>query len=319
MHVLILGLSDIVRRRIRSALRQSPGVARVDVATRGLADSDVVAGWTEGEVFRDYRPALDRSHADVVYVSLVNSEHERWAERAIAAGRHTLVDKPACLGQRPAERLADLAQRRGVCLAEATVYAYHPQLDLVRQQFREAASSATRVTATFSFPPMGSSNFRYRHALGGGALWDLGPYAASVGRIFFGAEPATVSCAVLSRGGPDSVDTAFAMLTTFPDGRSVVGSFGFDTVYRNRIDVIGANVGVELDRVFTTPSDLASPVRVTRREGTSTLPAPPADAFVAFFDHVSSALKARDWATLTSDLVSDARTVQRLRDAAGEE
>ena len=319
MHLLILGLSDIVRRRIRSALGQSPGVARVDVATRGLADGEVARGWTEGEVFRDYRAALDRSPADVVYVSLVNSEHERWAELAIASGRHTLVDKPACLGLRPAERLADLAQRRGVCLAEATVYAYHPQLDLVREQFRAAASPPTRVTATFSFPPMASANFRYRRALGGGALWDLGPYAASVGRIFFAAEPTTVSCAILARGGPDDVDTAFAMLTTFPDGRSVVGSFGFDTVYRNRIDVVGANVGVELDRVFTTPPDLASQLRVTRREGTSTLAAPPADAFAAFFDHVSRVLKARDWTTLTEDLVADARTVRRLRDAAGEE
>ena len=291
----------------------------VDVAARKLPAPDVVKGWAEGQVFEEYRAGLDKSRADVVYVSLVNSEHARWAEAAIESGRHTIVDKPACLGERSAERLAALASRRDVCLAEATVYAYHPRLDLVRQQFNEVDSPPTHVTATFSFPPLDPANFRYRRALGGGALWDLGPYAASVGRLFFGAEPETVSCVILGRGGPDAVDTAFAMLTTFPGGGSVVGSFGFGTVYRNRVDVISPKVGVELDRCFTTPPDLPTEAHVTRREGTSTLTTPPADAFVAFFHHIARVLKTGDRDALTRDLVSDARTVQRLRNAAGEE
>ena len=56
---------------------------------------------------------------------------------------------------------------------------------------------------------MEPDNFRYRRALGGGALWDLGPYAAAVGRVFLDDEPASVACRVLARGGPDGVETAF--------------------------------------------------------------------------------------------------------------
>src|SRR5688500_20280379 len=83
---------------------------------------------------------------------------------------------------------------------------------------------------------MDPGNFRYRECYGGGALWDLGPYAVSVGRILFGGEPTAIAGQVLTRGGPDDVDTAFNLAATYSDGRSAVGHFGFNTVYRNRLD-----------------------------------------------------------------------------------
>src|SRR5207248_10888592 len=123
----------------------------------------------------------------------VNGEHLRWAQRALGQGRHVVVDKPAFLGLEQADRMLELAAKQGVCLAEATVFAYHPQVEFIRQQFRVADSAPCHVTATFSFPSMDPDNFRYRRALGGGALWDLGPYAAAVGRVFLDDEPASVA------------------------------------------------------------------------------------------------------------------------------
>jgi len=270
-------------------------------------------------VFADYQVALEKSDAALVYVSLVNGEHLRWAQRALGQGRHVVVDKPAFLGLEQADRMLELAAKQGVCLAEATVFAYHPQVEFIRQQFRVADSAPCRVTATFSFPSMDPDNFRYRRALGGGALWDLGPYAAAVGRVFLDDEPASVACRVLARGGPDGVETAFAVLEEFSNGRSVVGTFGFDTVYRNRLDLVGGELGVEVDRIFTTPPEASNELRITRRDGAATVTAPPGDAFALFFDHVLRRIDAGEWGQLSSDLHRDARTLHRLRQAAGVE
>src|SRR5205085_2558452 len=147
-----------------------------------------VGEWSHGVAYHDYASALDRSDATLVYVSLVNSEHERWATAALQSGRHVVVDKPAFLGRAATEGAVELAQRQGVCLAEATVYAYHPQVASVKELFAQANSAPTRLTAEFCFPDLDPTNFRYRRALGGGALWDVGPYAVSVGRTFFGDE-----------------------------------------------------------------------------------------------------------------------------------
>ncbi|HEY3117974.1 MAG TPA: Gfo/Idh/MocA family oxidoreductase, partial [Chloroflexota bacterium] len=251
MNILILGLSSIVQRRVLPGLH-ALGVERVDVATRKAVDPAVRRGWTHGHIFESYQAALSESDASVVYVSLVNSEHEHWIEASLRAGRHVIVDKPAALGCDVTERLLDLADRQARCLAEAIVFGYHPQVQVIRQVFAESASAPTQIAAFFSFPPLDPANFRYHRALGGGALWDVGPYAAAAGRIFFGAEPQTVSCEVLQTHGAEDLEIAFSALCTFSEGRSLFGHFGFDTVYRNRLDLVSPNVGVQVDRIFTT-------------------------------------------------------------------
>lgn len=318
MHVLILGLSSIAKRRILPALQAMDDVHQVDVATRQAAVGGLKDPWPHGEVFDSYREAIDASRADVVYVSLPNSEHAQWTARAIRRGAHVVVDKPAFLAARDADRLVALAEKQGVCLAEATVYGYHPQIQTARDLlFCDGKSSIRRITASFSFPPLPADNFRYVRALGGGALWDLGPYAVSAGRIFFGDRPVAVACQILSWGGEDHVETAFSLLTTFPDGRALVGHFGWDTVYRNRLELLGESVAVEIDRVFTTPPDAAGQMRVTRPDGTVPIDGRIGDTFALFLRHVFDSIERRSWSGLYADLLADAHALEQLREAAG--
>src|SRR5439155_22069310 len=131
-----------------------------DVATRsgagGERPSELVT-----QMFDDYELALTDSRADIVYVSLVNSEHRAWSAKALESGRHVVVDKPAFLWRYEAEQMLDLASKHDCCLAEATVWAYHPQIDLMSELFQRGGSPATRITAAFSVPPLDPGNFRY--------------------------------------------------------------------------------------------------------------------------------------------------------------
>jgi len=315
MDVLIVGLSNIVMRRVLPALKGLPQVERIDVATKKATDASTRKGWTHGEIYEDYEDALKRSQAHLVYVSLVNSEHERWTEAALEAGRHVVVDKPAFLGHERAQRMVELAQRRDVCLAEATVFGYHPQIGIARQLLEDAGSPPTRISMAFSFPPMDAGNFRYQRHLGGGALWDVGPYLVATSRLFFGAQPVSVDCRVLARN-ETNVEIAFSALGIFPEGRSLVGQFGFDSAYLNRIQVIGRSLIVELDRAFTIPADYANTIRVTGANGASVVEVGPADAFRCFFEHVIGRIDAHDFSSLAADLLTDARVLDCYREAA---
>jgi dTDP-3,4-didehydro-2,6-dideoxy-alpha-D-glucose 3-reductase len=317
LRLLVLGLSNLVRRRVLPALQEIERLDAVDIASRrGTADWQRPE-WLAGDTYHDYDEALRRSGADVVYVSLVNSEHGRWARAALERGCHVVVDKPAFLGFEEADRALNLAAKRNVCLAEATVWAYHPQIDLMQRTFAEAGTPPTRVAVTFSVPPLDPSNFRYCRSLGGGSLWDLGPYAVSVGRVFFDRSLDTIDCHVLSFGGEENVETAFSVLATYPEGRSVVGHFGFDTAYRNHVEILSIDLSLEADRVFTLPAELENDIRVTRNTETTLLQAPAGNAFRPFFDRVFSSVEGNDWGHFTNDLLTDARGLQLLRDAAG--
>lgn len=316
MNILIIGLSSIVTRRVLPALKRLYPEGSIDVATRQANNPAIRASWTRGTVYESYADALKRTSGELVYVSLVNSEHERWTESALNHGFHVVVDKPAFLGRERAARMVELAARHDRCLAEATVFAYHPQMALAAGLFEDAADSPKRISMALSFPPLDEANFRYQARLGGGALFDVGPYLVATSRIFFGAEPLTVDCRVLARR-TGNVEISFSALGTFSDSRSLAGHFGFDTAYSNRLQLIGEKLVVDVDRAFTTPADYRNMIRVTGPTPSPEVEVPPADAFMCFFEHVFSRIETHDWRQLTADLLADSRVLESYRVAGG--
>ncbi|HIG72834.1 MAG TPA: Gfo/Idh/MocA family oxidoreductase [Myxococcales bacterium] len=306
MRVLILGNSSIAQKRMIPALEMIPAIDGIEVASRS----------SSGTTYADYKTAIEASSAELVYVSLANSDHAYWARRALESGKHVIVDKPAVLNAEDAEALAELSCERGLCLAEATAYAAHPQIQKIAQLFAAAQCRPTRINAMFSFPPLPLDNFRYRRANGGGAIYDLGPYAVSPGRLFFGAEPIDVQCRVLSTGGEDGVPTAFSVMLEYPEGRSLVGNFGFDTAYCNRLSIFGSDLGIDVDRVFTTPENFANELRVSAPTGNSIEPVPAHDCFKLFVMDVMTKIESQDLDGLRADLLADARAIDSLRAAA---
>src|ERR1700743_1355716 len=225
MILLLLGLSNIAKKRILPAAIAA-GFDTIEVASRtATEDSCIAAGISK--VYPSYEAGLAQSRADVVYVTTVNILHAELTETALQRGFHVIVDKPAFLSLSDTQRLLELAARNGWGLAEATVWQYHPAIKAALQICEDEGSRPTQIVSTFSFPPLPESDFRYQADLGGGALWDLGPYAMTPGRVFFSADPIEVTGRCTST--KDNVETGFSVLGLYPEGASLVGSFGYTT------------------------------------------------------------------------------------------
>lgn len=312
MKLLVLGYSDFARRRVLPALARL-GLGEVDIASRTRVSR---VAWPEGlagRSFADHDDALRHSDAAVAYISTANATHEDLAAAALERGLHVIVDKPAFTTLGAARRLAALAQARGRCLAEATVYGHHPRL---LQAVRELAGAATRLSAVFSFPPVAADNFRYRAELGGGAIADLGPYAVTPGRLFFREAPETVDCRVLERRG--AVEAAFSVIMTYSGGRVMIGHYGMTTAYVHRLDAFGPDVAVGLERVFSPPPERPSELHVTRGAlARETIVVPPADSVALFVREVLASIARGDLAPWRDALLADAAAMERLREAAG--
>lgn len=315
MQFLIVGYSSIVARRALPALLQLPEVQSVDIATRHSPQGVSFPENWEGRVYHDYQRALDESPAEIAYISLVNSLHEEWVEAALGRGKHVVVDKPAFLSLAATERLLELAAKKGLCLAEAVVFSYHPQMEVLRSLLAERGG-ATRLIAVFTIPPLPIDNFRNHSEFGGGSLYDLGPYAAAVSRLFIGEFPESVVCNVLSRHPETNVDTAFAFLATYRGGRCYIGHFGFDTEYQNRLTLIGPEVAVTVDRIFTTPSDLQNHLDVSHKSQQSRVSVEAGDSFERFFASVIEAIENRCWSAFAGDLLQDAQMLETMRATA---
>jgi predicted dehydrogenase len=301
MKVLLLGYSSIARRRVLPALRTS-GIESVDIASVS-AETVEWSGAGQPRLFRNYEAALKETDADAVYISTVNNLHAEMAERALERGLHVAIDKPAFLSLEEAQRALDIATRNDRCIAEATVYSYHPRIATALQVFKEAQVDPTNIVAVFSFPPHPSHNFRYRAELGGGAMLDLGPYAITPGRVFFGEASSEIISRYLS--SRNRVDTSFSLMATYSMGRSIVGSFGYTTGYLNRLDLLGPGITVSMDRAFSPLADVTTELIVRREDQMATITIPPADTFALFFSDFFLAIAQRDYSRLAAAYPSD--------------
>jgi predicted dehydrogenase len=313
MHILFIGYSRIVQKRVLPALSKLSFITSIDIASCTSASKISLPDRFKGEIFGDYDTALSKSKADLVYISIVNSAHAEWTEKALKRGFHVIVDKPSFTCIDDAKRLVDLSQKYNLCLAEATVFAYHPQIQLVKNAFLNANSEPTRLTASFSFPPLNPDDFRYKKKLGGGALWDLGPYAVANGRLFFNEEPKEIFCRICTRSGDDDIDTSFSMLAIYSEGRSIIGHFGFNTEYRNNLNILGPSVSIDIDRIFTTPLEMENEVHVKQHNEKTTVRLPKADSFSLFLQKVIEGIQTGDYRKFVKDLLSDASVLHRLR------
>ena len=299
MDVLVLGRSRFLEKRGLLALRQA-GFSRIDIASHSRRDAGV---WTDGDVYGDYADALARSNAPLVYISLINVLHVDWARRALDAGRHVVVDKPLAMTLGDTRDLLSLAAARDVCLAEATVFADHPAMQAFCQKLSDIGG-AKRLTVVLSVPPYPRGDFRHDVALGGGALNDIGPYAAATGRMVFGAPPDEVLCRATYNEG---LVTAFSLLARYGADGFYTGHFGFDTEYRNDIDVLGPGGRLSLERIFTLPADLDAEIGVRIDNKNLVLSVPAADAAAHFFKRLKTAIAAGVWGEFIEPIEIDAK------------
>nr|BAJ19046.1 putative NDP-hexose 3-ketoreductase [Streptomyces sp. SANK 62799] len=313
MELLLIGMSRFAQRRVLPAAAALPEIETVHVVT-SHADAEALGRVAKlGTVYTDWNEALTVARPSLAYVSLVNSDHTRVVRRALDHGHHVVVDKPALPDPHTTEEMVSLARSSSLVIAEATSYAFHPLFAAVRSVLADLDTEVTKALAVFT-PPVPGTDWRYDRAQGGGALPDTGPYAVSLGRVLWGAEPERIEAIVGDRTA-DGLETSYSMLAGYPGGRTVVGEFGFTTPYQNMVRLMGKRVTIEIQRPFSAPPGMAVDLQIQAGDQTYVHSVEPADSMRLFLSEVLAAAEqgAQGFAV---PLLSDARALARLTRAA---
>jgi predicted dehydrogenase len=184
-----------------------------------------------------YEALLADDKVDAVYISLPNRLHHEWTLKALAAGKHVLVEKPYSRRAAEAEEAWDAAAAAGLVLMEAFMYRHHPQAAKARALVADGAIGRLRaIRATFSFRLDDHSNIRMLADLDGGALMDVGCYCVSGSRLLAGEPERVFGEQVV---GPTGVDVDFLGTMRFPG--DVVAQFdaSFSLPKRQRLEAVG--------------------------------------------------------------------------------
>lgn len=312
----LLGCADIAQRRALPSLARLRNFTLTAVASRDADKAKDFADRFGGTPVTGYEGLLARDDLDAVYVPLPAALHARWAERALEAGLHVLVEKPAAIGPDEARRLTRLAHERGLVVMENFAFVRHTQQDAVQALLAEGAIGQLRsLSAEFAFPPLKATDNRYRPELGGGALLDAGVYPLRVARMFLG-DDLEVAGAVLRTGSTHPVDLAGAALLTGPTGVTAQLGFGFVHSYRCGYTLWGSTGRITLDRAYSAPDDFTPTLRLERDGRAEERRLPSDRQFTRVFRDFGAAIRRKDVAGPALDIERQAHLVGRLAAAA---
>jgi len=118
--------------------------------------------------------------------------------KALAAGKHVLLEKPSANTAEETRQMFDLAEKKGLVLLEAFHYRFHPAIQRVKAIIDSGELGAIKhISATLAIPRgiMKSDDIRFKYELGGGALMDMGCYTLNCIRYLSSSNPTSVLAA----------------------------------------------------------------------------------------------------------------------------
>ncbi|MEM1374834.1 MAG: Gfo/Idh/MocA family oxidoreductase [Pseudomonadota bacterium] len=195
----ILGAAKFAREHMGPAIHLARGAELAAVASRSL---DKVAPFQAMapacQAVESYDALLADDAIDAVYIPLPNHLHVPWAVKALEAGKHVLVEKPAAMASGEFRTLIAARDAAGKLCSEAYMIVHHPQWQRVKHLVGDGAVGALRhIRGAFSFDNSADpSNIRNTAGMGGGALRDIGVYVFGSARFVTGEEPEVTSARI---------------------------------------------------------------------------------------------------------------------------
>jgi predicted dehydrogenase len=193
---------------------------------------------------------------DVVYVGTPHSSHREIALRAIAAGKHVLVEKPFALSATEGAEIAAAARAAGVFVMEAMWTRYLPQTDIIRQLLADGAvGDVDLVMSDFGFiAPYDPGHRMWDKAVGGGALLDAGVYPLSFASFVIGTPSKVIASGAMTSTG---VDARAAVLLTTSSGASALVATSMVSALPVRATIVGSGGRIDVHSPFFGPSGVS--------------------------------------------------------------
>ncbi|WP_296717992.1 Gfo/Idh/MocA family oxidoreductase [Erythrobacter sp.] len=186
---------------------------------------------------------------EAAYVVLPSGLHAEWTERAFAAGKHVMCEKPMALSSEECERMIAASNRANRKLMIAYRCHFEPyNLKAVELMEAEAVGDLRLIRTEHSYrmgPTTPAENWRVSRALaGGGPLEDYGIYGLQAALYLSGEMPERISAATHRPIGDQRFAEIFAHVSVqcrFPSGAAAHLVTSYDSAGLNMVETRGTS------------------------------------------------------------------------------
>ncbi len=199
-----VGAGMIAKKALYPAISRSYVGEIYAVASRDADKAMTIS--PKGKIYTDYDQLFADPEVDGVYISLPNAFHLPVAIRAMKAGKHVLCEKPLGMNAAEVREAMGVATAAGVLFVEASWNRWHPRTQRIEEIVKSGQlGEITRIRSGYAYDGLDDSDIRLDPTIGGGILYDLGPYA-TVAPLWLMDFPAVTDLAVQSVKHRSGVD-----------------------------------------------------------------------------------------------------------------
>ena len=252
----VLGASHFALHKMIPAMQAGGDTPVVAIASRdGAKSAEAARAAGIAKACGSYEELLADPEVDGVYIPLPNHLHVPWAERAAAAGKHVLIEKPVALGAAEARRLLAARDAHKVVIAEAAMTRVHPRWLAARELVRKGKiGQLGAFVGSFGYDLSARpENVRFAPDMGGGVLLDVGFYPVTMSRFCFDDEPTQVA-ATMAHDGQAGVDVMTSAMLRFPRGHAIF-TCGMQLAPQQRAQLLGSKGHIDIVNAFNPASD----------------------------------------------------------------
>ena len=316
-----------VNERVMPAIVQSEFGELIAIGSRrpGAAKECLLKNLPEYEDKVIYFDGLDQiiqhDRIDAVYIPLANEEHTEIALKAIRAKKHILIEKPMAIKSEEVKTLINEADKNNVKIMEGFMYAFHPQFDRIKNIIKSnILGEINYAHSMFSFPIQPARFYRVNRPMekGGGALWDIGPYAIHTIRQCFNELPVRVKA--IAKLNEYGADISTSGLIEFGNSKRATFDISFECTRRSEFEAFGPQGRIKCPLVWKPDDKSARVIINTEGSGLTEEVVPAANHFILEIDHFNRVISNNISPKLSSeDALWNSKTLESIQKSIQED
>lgn len=145
-------------------------------------------------VYKDSSEMILDPNVDIIYIAIPHNLHFEYALKALKAGKHVFCEKSITVNSEQLEVLTKLAKEKNLIVMEGMTIYHMPLYKKLNEIIESGAIGKVKmIQVNFgSCKEYDVNNRFFNKNLAGGALLDIGVYAASFARFFMTTRPNTI-------------------------------------------------------------------------------------------------------------------------------
>lgn len=247
VRIVFLGCGGVTRRHSKTLVRY-PDVRRY-YASRSAEKAEACCRELKGSgFFGSYQAAIESPETDVVFVATPPDSHLDLSLRAIAAGKHVIVEKPPFFHASDFDLIESERRKTGVQVMVAENYFYKPVLRLLRETLRSGVIGDIRFMVFNATKTQKTGDWRDQPGMaGGGALFEGGIHWVNF-LSNMGLNVRSVSGFQPGQPAPGTLERSFQMVFSYEEGpvATLLYSWEIDTLFK----------GLRLSRIYGTAGSI---------------------------------------------------------------